>query len=103
MRETADTYGVDPSDEDFGALANCAVRYSMGRQTYMPSLVIGFLTPLLPRLSDRTLKCLARDLAEPAIYGGLGDERIDAPGWIRFKHDVELEINKREEKENTNV
>lgn len=37
---------IDPSDHDFGLILNCAVRYAIGRQTYMPSAVIAFITPL---------------------------------------------------------
>lgn len=90
---------IYPDYDDFGAVLNCAVRYCMGRQTYMPSLVIDFITPLLPKLNDKTLWCFQRDLSEPAIYGGFGDEKIDAPKWIEFKNAVEYEIKKR--KENT--
>ena len=88
---------VYADDEEFGAVLNCAVRYSMGRMTYMPSLVIGFIMPLLPKLSDRTLSCFDRDLSEPAIYGGLGDENIDAPLWQKFHAEVRQEIQIRKD------
>ena len=42
---------IDPTDDDFGAVLNCAIRYSLGRQTYMPHLVMDFARPLLPFLS----------------------------------------------------
>lgn len=38
---------LDPSDDRFGTILNCAVRYACGRHTDMPSLVIGYITPLL--------------------------------------------------------
>lgn len=31
---------IDPHDDDFGVICNCAVRYAVGRRTYMPSLVM---------------------------------------------------------------
>lgn len=86
---------VMPEHDAFGAVLNCAVRYAMGRQTYMPSMIIGFITPLLQHLSDKTLWCFSRDLSEPAVYGGLGDEKIDEPQWIKFKADVDEEIKRR--------
>lgn len=55
---------IDLSDDFFGAVLNCAVRYSLGRQSYMPGLVIDFITPLLPYLSDKTLWCFEKDVRE---------------------------------------
>ena len=87
---------------DLGVVLNCAVRYCMGRQTYMPSIVIDFITPLIPRLDNKTLWCLDRDLSDPAVYGGLGDEKIDAPLWIKFHERIKEEIKSRKEQENGN-
>ena len=33
---------ADPSSDHFGTVCNCAVRYCLGRRTYMPSLVCGY-------------------------------------------------------------
>ena len=91
---------IDPADEDFGTICNCAVRYACGRQTYMPSLIIDFLTPLLPQLSSRTLWCLDQDLTEkrydpyPNPYG---DPTIDEPEWLNFLSLVRAERLKRGE------
>ena len=48
---------IDLSDDNFGAVLNCAVRYAIGRRTYMPGLVIDYITPLLPYLNNKTLWC----------------------------------------------
>lgn len=85
---------IDIDDENFGAVLNCAVRYCIGRQTYMPSLVIDFITPLLPHVNDRTLKCFAKDLLD-AVY--FGDENIDTPLWMKFKANIEYELIRRGE------
>ena len=45
---------TDFTDDDFGAVLNCAVRYAIGRQTYMPGLVIDFIRPMLPYLNNAT-------------------------------------------------
>ncbi len=86
---------VDLSDDDFGCCLNCAVRYSIGRQSYMPSLVIGFITPLLPYLSDKALWCFDQDITERRYEGGYGDPRIDEPHWLRFHEAVREERTKR--------
>ena len=38
-------------DKNFETILLCAVRYAIGRQTYMPSMVIDYITPLLSHLS----------------------------------------------------
>ena len=86
---------IDPSDDDFGAVLNCAIRYSLGRQTYMPHLVMDFTRPLLPQLSDRTLWCMARDIREAGTYGSYGSSVIDEPEWMRFLEEVESEVERR--------
>ena len=76
-------------------MLNCAVRYALGRETYMPSLVIGFITPLLPELSDKALWCFDQDITEAEYYGGYGHPDIDKPGWMRFHAAVRAERTKR--------
>lgn len=83
---------IELSDEDFGAVLNCAIRYCIGRETYMPRLVIEFIRPLLPYVSNRTLSCFERDIIEADCYG---DPVIDKPLWIRFLGEIQSEIKKR--------
>ena len=90
MKRTTVTFSLD--NEDFGAVLNCAIRYCIGRQTYMPSLVIGFIRPYLPHLNDKTLRCFERDLNDATYFG---DENIDKPMWLQFKTEVEYELTRR--------
>lgn len=80
-------------DDDFGLILNCAVRYSLGRQTYVPSSVCSFITPLISKLSDKTLWCMEKDIASAYSYG---DEKIDKPVWMKFWSDIKDEINRRQ-------
>ena len=82
-------------DEDYEIILVCAVRYACGRRTYMPSIVIRYIAPLLPQLSERTLTVLERDIADAGKFGGYGDEYIDKPLWIEFLECVRAEIGKR--------
>lgn len=86
-------------DKNFETILLCAVRYAIGRQTYIPSLVIDYITPLLPYLSDNTLKLIANEIVQhdTCIEGGLGDEKIDKPYWIDFLRKIRLEIGGRHE------
>ena len=83
--------GVDPASSDFGALCTCAVRYCIGRRTYMPSLIASYLTPLIPKLETRTLVVIAADIRGAANLG----DACDAEAWNRFLSAVETEITKR--------
>ena len=50
-------------EDDFGgAVLNCAVRYALGRRSYMPGLVVDEITPMLKDCSDKTLWCFDRDI-----------------------------------------
>lgn len=72
-------------NKDFETILLCAVRYAIGRRTYIPSLVIDYITPLLPYLSEDVLKLIADEIIGHYTYeGALGDEMIDKPYWLAF-------------------
>ena len=72
---------IDLQDDYFGTVLNCAVRYCLGRMTYMPKLVCDYIRPLLPYLSDKTLWCFDKDC----------DEEM----WMKFWEDVKVERERR--------
>lgn len=86
---------INVNGYDFGAVIICAVRYAIGRTTYMPHLVIDFIVPLLSELDDNTLFVIRRDIEESH---SLGDLHIDAPVWRKFLLDVNLELEHRAKK-----
>lgn len=86
---------VDPTNDDFGAVCNCAVRYCLGRQSYMSSLVCGYITPLLPELTDKTLGCFERDIAERKRVGFYFIDSFDYETWDSFYNAVCKEIKRR--------
>ena len=82
-------------DDDFGgAVLNCAVRYALGRRTYMPGLVMDVIRPMLKNCSDKTLWCFDRDISGwlekgkhgPADYG---------EEWVGFQDDVRAVMDGR--------
>lgn len=81
---------------DLGTLAICAIRYCHGRQTYMPDLVRGIIVPRLPDLSDKDLGVMINDCDYQERFNLYGDERIDKPGWIRWKEILLAEKQRRE-------
>lgn len=85
-----DFYSSGYSDT-FGAVLNCAVRYCIGRQTYMPRLVMDVIRPMLPDLTDKTLAVFEQDIARADNYGSEYDE-VD---WMDFLDSVREEIARR--------
>jgi hypothetical protein len=84
------------TQEDFGTLAICAIRYCQGRQTYMPELVREIVAPHLPDLSDKDLAVMINDCDYQKRFNLYGDERIDKPGWLRWKGLLLAEKQRRE-------
>ena len=83
-------------DKNFETILLCAVRYAIGRRTYIPSLVIDYITPLLPYLSEDVLKLIANEIIGRYTYeGALGDEKIDRPYWLNFKRKILAEMERR--------
>ena len=78
--------------EYFELIYTCAVRYCIGRQTYMPGVIQRLIKPLLPELESRTLIVMRNDIK---TAGYCGDETIDKPGWMQFLADIEAELEKR--------
>ena len=83
---------IDIDQDDFGTLCICAIRYCMGRQTYMPSRVRGIVRQHLAELSDKTVEVMLEDSKSQWCFG---DERIDKPGWIEWRKLLEEEVSRR--------
>ena len=86
---------IDPANDDFGAVFNCAVRYCLGRRSYMPSLVCRYIISLLPELTDKTLDCFERDIAERKRTGFDFGDSCDYETWDAFYKAVCNEIEGR--------
>jgi len=87
---------IEISQDNFGCILNCAVRYAIGRQTYMPGIVIDFIQPLLPYVNDKTLYVFDQDITDQKYMGGYGDKVIDEPMWVRFHQSIIEEEKKRD-------
>lgn len=81
----------EPADDDFGTLVICAVRYSIGRCTYMPSLICNYLKPRLSLLDDKTIGCMERDIRSASFYG----DECDRATWAAFLAVIQTEMEKR--------
>ena len=75
-------------DDDFGCIVNSAVRYALGRYTYMPGVVMNFVRKYMRVLDSRTIHVMIEDIERESKIGTLPyfDE------WTAFK----LELIERE-------
>lgn len=92
-------------DDDLGLMLNEAVRYSLGRETYVSYDTPNFIKPLLPYLSNRTLCVMERDIRERGedpwykdTGRPYGDPDIDEPSWLAFLKDIQDEIKDRKDR-----
>ena len=74
---------INISQEDFGTLCICALRYCHGRRTYMPSLVQQIVIAHFRDLSDRDLKVIADDEQFQSHMNLFGDP-CDKVDWENF-------------------
>jgi hypothetical protein len=82
------------SSRSLGTLVLCAIRYAMGRQTYMPSYVQEIARAHWAELDPNDQKTIRRDVAEAIaeterIPGSLGAS-FDERGWREFLAWIDL-------------
>lgn len=90
-RKSITIRGDDVSD--LGAMMICAVRYAIGRESYMPSLVQGFIMRYPQAVTENVKATILREIEENdrvTDHGGfmidhLGHPNIDRPGWLKFR------------------
>lgn len=71
-------------DEKLQAILICAVRYCLGRETYMPGLVTGWIMGHCSgKLTHNTLTVMMRDVDEVRKRDALGME-CDVITWLKF-------------------
>ncbi len=86
---------IKVDEQDFGTICECALRYAMGRETYMPSLVRDFVRVHLKDIPDKALAVMLNDCEEQERYGNYGHQTIDKPGWVKWKAELLEEWGKR--------
>ena len=88
-------------DDDFGgAVLNCAVRYALGRASYMPGLVMDEIRPMLPDCNDKTLHVFVQDISEWLAMNKRAESFVSDNywnEWERFREDVMRELERRSE------
>lgn len=87
-------------NDEFELVLGCALRYALGRMTYVPSAITGYIKPLLPYLTEPTIKVFKRDIYEQSKYEkGLGMD-CDKQVWMDFYDACDNELIRRTEDRN---
>lgn len=82
------------SEEDFGTLCICALRYCHGRRTYMPSLVQSIVRNHFDSLSEKDLNVILEDEEFQNQMKLWGDD-CDKRDWERFYADLKEYMEKK--------
>ena len=94
MAKKVEVHSIIFVTRDFELMIVCALRYSIGRESYMPSIAIDYIRYLIPMISANTLFILQRDIKEEI-------ERYDRGGWEIFMKDEWLKLADDIRKERT--
>ncbi len=86
----ASWYGII-SNSDLRTLVVCAVRYALGRQTFMPSMIDDIVRRCMDRLEESTLSIIARDIDEELqMHANMYDAAI----WAKLRDDIWAQIKR---------
>ena len=77
------------SDEDYGFLICCSVRYCLGRQSYAPNWIQSIIRK--HGVSDKTRGNILKDIEDAEQDDSLG-AWIDKKGWLELKQEL-IEVN----------
>ncbi len=76
-------------DRDFELMMVSALRYAIGRYTYVPSTTIDYIQTLLPKLSTDTLQIMKRDIQEEVeCFKAMGSELYMEKEWIDLMNNI---------------
>lgn len=82
---------IIPESPAFGLMMCSAVRYALGRMTYITGTTCDFITPLVPYLDMSALQNINKDITEHAEMNQLGMD-IDREKWLELRSEIQKEI-----------
>ena len=83
--------------QDFELMMISALRYAIGRYTYMPSVTIEYIRYLIPQLSAKTLFVMMRDIDEEIEHcERMGRELYMDKEWQKLAEEIGDMYEKKE-------
>lgn len=96
---TVKVHGWVVVSQDFELMLISALRYAIGRYTYMPSVTIDYIRYLIPQLSAKTLYVMKRDIDEEiARYTRMERELYMADEWAKLAEEIRVEYEQKVKK-----
>lgn len=90
-------------NDDFSELAMCAVRYALGRMTYVSFSVPNAIMKYKWSVTTKAFHVMLRDIREyREVHGKIGMD-CDDESWRNFEQWIEQEIKLRENNNTTKV
>lgn len=77
-------------DNDFGCIINSAVRYALGRSSYMPSTTVQFVLRYIMVLDVRTITVMIKDIDRALVVEKLPYSET----WLSLKYTLEDRLQK---------
>lgn len=76
-----------------------AIRYAIGRSSYMPSSVMEYMRPLLPKLTDKTLYVIKEDIPKEIEWREKINKKeiMFKKEWMEFWEEVCAEWRSRKQ------
>lgn len=82
--------------DDFELMMICALRYAIGRGTYVPDAAISYIRYLISQLSVKTLYVMKRDIEEEVErYKRMEHELYMADEWGKLADEMNAEYEKK--------
>lgn len=78
--------------EGFGCIVNSAVRYSLGRDTYMPDVAVQFILDHMNLLDIRTVTVMYRDI-QKALEG---ENLPHRETWVSLMYALETRLKRKD-------
>lgn len=82
---------IIPESPTFGMMMCSAVRYALGRMTYITGATCDFITPLVSYLDMSALQNINKDITDHAEMNQLGMD-IDSERWMKLRTAIQHEI-----------
>ena len=79
---------VNGEEEDLSAMLVCAVRYALGRRTYIVDWTCEFITNNLHLITEKDKNVMIRDIKHQERYG-YGDD-CDKSDWLKLLKTLEV-------------
>lgn len=80
------------ASEGFGCIVNSAVRYSLGRDTYMPDTAVQFILEHMNLLDLRTVMVMYRDIQKALESENLPHRET----WVSLMYALETRLKRKE-------